>query len=110
VALQDPKLIHAEQRIKAKKFSIYGVEIGSVQKMQENGRKLADYRATIHAQRAEESASRLQGAEQSRSACEAGSGGAIRDSRCFFGGNRDAPGSSCPLIHWYPAWTNGEQG
>ena len=47
VALQDPKLIHAEQRIKAKKFSIYGVEIGSVQKMQENGRKLADYRATI---------------------------------------------------------------
>jgi hypothetical protein len=37
VALQDPKLIHAEQRLKAKKFSIYGVEIGSVQKMQENG-------------------------------------------------------------------------
>ena len=47
VALQDPKLIHAEQRLKAKKFSIYGVEIGSVQKMRENGRKLADYRATI---------------------------------------------------------------
>jgi creatinine amidohydrolase len=47
VALQDPKLIHAEQRIKANKFSIYGVEIGSVQKMQENGRKLAEYRATI---------------------------------------------------------------
>jgi hypothetical protein len=47
VALQDPKLIHADQRIKAKKFSIYGVEIGSVKKMQENGRKLADYRATI---------------------------------------------------------------
>ncbi len=47
VSLQDPKLVHAEQRIKAKKFSIYGVEIGSIKKMQENGRKLADYRATI---------------------------------------------------------------
>ena len=28
-------MIHAEQRIKAKKFSIYGVDIGSVKKMQE---------------------------------------------------------------------------
>jgi creatinine amidohydrolase/Fe(II)-dependent formamide hydrolase-like protein len=47
VAVQDPKLVHAEQRIKAKKFSIYGVEIGSVAKLVENGKKLADYRATI---------------------------------------------------------------
>jgi creatinine amidohydrolase len=47
VALQDPKLIHAEQRIKAKKFSIYGVEMGSIRQVLENGRKLADYRATI---------------------------------------------------------------
>jgi len=47
VAVQDPKLVHAEQRIKAKKFSIYGVEIGSIAKLVENGRKLADYRATI---------------------------------------------------------------
>ena len=47
VAVQDPKLVHAEQRIKAKKFSIYGVEIGSVAKLVENGRKLAEYRATI---------------------------------------------------------------
>jgi hypothetical protein len=47
VAVQNPKLIHAEQRIKAKKFSIYGVEIGSVAKMVENGKKLADYRADI---------------------------------------------------------------
>jgi hypothetical protein len=29
VAVQDPKLVHAQERIKAKKFSIYGVEIGS---------------------------------------------------------------------------------
>ncbi len=47
VAVQDPKLVHAEQRIKAKKFSIYGVEIGTVAKLVENGKKLADYRATI---------------------------------------------------------------
>jgi creatinine amidohydrolase/Fe(II)-dependent formamide hydrolase-like protein len=47
VAVQDPKLVHAEQRIKAKKFSIYGVEIGSIAKLVENGRKLAAYRATI---------------------------------------------------------------
>jgi creatinine amidohydrolase len=47
VAVQDPKLVHAEQRLKAKKFSIYGVEIGSIAKLVENGKKLADYRATI---------------------------------------------------------------
>lgn len=47
VAVQDPKLVRAEQRIKAKKFSIYGVDIGSVAKLVENGKKLADYRATI---------------------------------------------------------------
>jgi creatinine amidohydrolase len=49
VALVDPKLVRPEQRIKAKKFSIYGVEIGSVAKLLENGRKLADYRAKITA-------------------------------------------------------------
>jgi creatinine amidohydrolase len=47
VAVQDPKLVHAQERIKAKKFSIYGVEIGSVEKLVENGKKLADYRADI---------------------------------------------------------------
>jgi creatinine amidohydrolase len=47
VALVDPKLVRPEQRIKAKKFSIYGVEIGSVARLLENGRKLADYRAKI---------------------------------------------------------------
>jgi creatinine amidohydrolase len=47
VALVDPKLVRPEQRIRAKKFSIYGVEIGSVAKLLENGRKLADYRAKI---------------------------------------------------------------
>jgi creatinine amidohydrolase/Fe(II)-dependent formamide hydrolase-like protein len=50
VALTDPKLIRAEQRIKAGKFSINQVEIGSVQKMLDNGRKLLDYRAKIAAE------------------------------------------------------------
>ena len=49
VALTDPKLIRAEQRLKAGKFTINQVEIGSVQKMQENGRKLLEYRAKIAA-------------------------------------------------------------
>ena len=49
VALTDPKLIRAEQRIKAKKFSINGVEIGSVAKLLENARKIQEHRATITA-------------------------------------------------------------
>jgi creatinine amidohydrolase/Fe(II)-dependent formamide hydrolase-like protein len=49
VALQDPRLIRPEQRMKAKRFSINGVEIGSVAKMIENGKKLAEYRAKITA-------------------------------------------------------------
>ena len=39
VALTDPKLVRAEQRMKAKKFSINGVEIGSVATLIENGRQ-----------------------------------------------------------------------
>lgn len=49
VALTDPRLIRAQQRIKAKRFTINQVEIGSVAKMLENGRKLLDYRAKISA-------------------------------------------------------------
>jgi creatinine amidohydrolase/Fe(II)-dependent formamide hydrolase-like protein len=49
VALVDPKLVRPEQRIKAKRFSINGVEIGSVATLVENGKKLADYRARITA-------------------------------------------------------------
>jgi creatinine amidohydrolase len=49
VALTDPKLIRAEQRAKAKKFSINGVEIGSVARLLENARKIQEHRATITA-------------------------------------------------------------
>ncbi len=49
VAVVDPKLVRPEQRINANRFSIYGVEIGSVAKLVENGKKLAEYRAKITA-------------------------------------------------------------
>jgi creatinine amidohydrolase len=49
VALTDPKLIRAEQRMKAGKFTINGVEIGSVAKMLENAKKIQEHRATITA-------------------------------------------------------------
>jgi creatinine amidohydrolase len=49
VALVDPELVRPEQRMKAKKFSINGVEIGSVEKLVENGKKLVEYRAKITA-------------------------------------------------------------
>lgn len=47
VAVTNPKLVRPDQRIKAKRFSINGVEIGSVAKLVENGKKLAEYRAAI---------------------------------------------------------------
>lgn len=47
VALVDPKLIRPQQRIKAKRFSINGVEMESISKVVANGKKLADYRAKI---------------------------------------------------------------
>jgi creatinine amidohydrolase/Fe(II)-dependent formamide hydrolase-like protein len=49
VALADPRLIRPEQRIKANRFSINGVEIGSVAKLVENARKIQEHRATLTA-------------------------------------------------------------
>ena len=49
VAIQNPKLLRAEARQKANRFSIYGVPLESVEKVLENGRKLAAYRADITA-------------------------------------------------------------
>ena len=49
VAIQNPKLLRAEARQKANRFSIYGVPLESVEKVLENGRKLAEYRAQITA-------------------------------------------------------------
>ena len=48
-AVQDPKLIRAEQRMKAGLFSLHGVDLAPVSKTVELGRKLAVYRAGITA-------------------------------------------------------------
>jgi len=49
VAVADPAHIRAEQRLKAGKFSINGVNLDSVSAVVANGRKLAEYRAAITA-------------------------------------------------------------
>ena len=64
VALTDPRLIRAEQRMKAKKFSINGVEIGSVAKMLENARKIQDHRATLTASAIRKAISAPRGTQQ----------------------------------------------
>ena len=48
-AVQDPKLIRAEQRIKAGLFTLHGVDMAPIGKTVELGRKLAVYRAGITA-------------------------------------------------------------
>ena len=48
-AVQDPKFIRAEQRMKAGLFTLHGVEMAPVSKTVELGRKLAVYRAGITA-------------------------------------------------------------
>ena len=61
-AVQDPKLIRAEQRIKAGLFTLHGVDEAPVSKTVEIGRKLAEYRAGITAKAFKASIQRLRGA------------------------------------------------
>jgi hypothetical protein len=49
VAVQDPSLIRAEERLKSKQFSLHGVELAPLSRTIEVGRKLAEYRAHITA-------------------------------------------------------------
>lgn len=49
VAVQDPNLIRAEERLKTKQFSLHGVELAPLSKTVELGRRLAEYRAQITA-------------------------------------------------------------
>jgi hypothetical protein len=49
IAVQDPNLIRAEERMKVGQFRLHGVELGPVSKTVELGRKLAEYRAGITA-------------------------------------------------------------
>ncbi len=49
IAVQDPKLIRMEQRLKAGLFSLHGVDLAPISRTIEIGQKLADYRAGITA-------------------------------------------------------------
>ena len=59
IAVQDPKLIRMEQRIKAGLFNLHGVELAPIEKTIEIGRKLAAYRAEITARAFEASKRKL---------------------------------------------------
>ena len=59
IAVQDPKLIRMEQRIKAGLFNLHGVELAPIEKTVEIGRKLAVYRAEITARAFEASKRKL---------------------------------------------------
>jgi creatinine amidohydrolase len=58
-AVQDPRHIRAEQRIKAGLFSLHGVDLAPISKTVELGRKLAAYRAGITARAFQASLKRL---------------------------------------------------
>ena len=59
IAVQDPKLIRMEQRIKAGLFSLHGVELAPIRRTIEIGEKLAAYRAGITAKAFRASQQRL---------------------------------------------------
>ena len=58
IAVQDPALIRASQRAKAKQLSLHGVDLSDMTKTVELGRKLAEYRAGITARALEKSRAR----------------------------------------------------
>jgi creatinine amidohydrolase len=60
-AVQDPKFIRAEQRMKAGLFSLHGVDLAPVSKTVELGKKLAVYRAGIPARAFQASQKKLRG-------------------------------------------------
>lgn len=59
IAVQDPKLIRADQRMKAGQFTLHGVDLKSMADVAEVGRKLAEYRAGIVARAFDASRQRL---------------------------------------------------
>jgi len=59
MAVQDPRLIRTEQRIKAGLFHLHGVELAPIEKTIDIGRKLAAYRAEITAKAFDASKRRL---------------------------------------------------
>jgi hypothetical protein len=63
IAVQDPRLIRADQRAKAGQLSLHGVDLAPMSKTIELGKKLAEYRAGIVARAFEASKKRLRGGE-----------------------------------------------
>ena len=61
IAVQDPKHIRMEQRLKAGLFSLHGVELAPIGRTVELGQKLAAYRADITAKAYQASRRRLRG-------------------------------------------------
>ena len=61
IAVQDPKHIRMEQRLKAGLFSLHGVELAPISRTVELGQKLAAYRADITAKAYQASYRRLRG-------------------------------------------------
>jgi hypothetical protein len=61
VAVQDPRLIRMDQRIKAGLFTLHGVDLAPIDKTVEIGRKLAEYRAGITAKAFQASQRRVRG-------------------------------------------------
>ena len=64
IAVQDPDLIRASQRAKAKQLTLHGVDLSNVKKTVELGRKLAEYRAGITAAAFEKSRKQLRTQEE----------------------------------------------
>jgi creatinine amidohydrolase len=62
IAVQDPKLIRADQRKKAGQLTLHGVNLDPISKTVEIGKKLAEYRAGITAKAFLASQARLRGA------------------------------------------------
>jgi creatinine amidohydrolase len=60
-AVQDPKLIRVDERIKAGLFSLHGVDLKSAANVIEIGKKLAEYRAGITAKAFKASQQKLRG-------------------------------------------------
>ncbi len=59
IAVQDPRLIRMEQRVKAGLFTLHGVDLAPIDRTVDIGRKLAVYRAEITAKAFEASKKRL---------------------------------------------------
>ena len=59
IAVQDPALIRAAQRAKAKQLTLHGVDLSDMKKTVDLGRKLAEYRAGITARALEKSRKQL---------------------------------------------------